>query len=730
MQAVTTTPAAALPQASENRLAGTITPLIVEYLNILRRRKWLIVGVIGAAILAALVITLLMRPVYTAETRIEVSRDLKNITNVQGVDSEQVGRDLEFYQTQYSLLEARSLAERVVRRLRLDANDDFWAAHGVSPSAFDDGEAPALRRVGQGGVNARQSAAIDLLIDNISINPIRGSSLIDIRYSSYDAKVSALIANTWATEFTAQNIARKFDSTAEARTFLERRLAELRSKVEQSERALVDYASNRNIVTLDGNVGGNPAAPQQRERTLTSDSLQGLNEQLVEATAARIQAEAMARPGGSAKTNQTLATLRQERATAAAEYAQLMVQFEPGYPAAKAVQEQITELDRAIAREVNRIEREANEQYSVATMRENQLRARVEALSAQVQSQRRDSIQYNIFQREADTNRQLYDSLLQRYKEIGIAGVSANNIAVIDRAEPPTIPSSPRLVLNMVLALGVGMLAALVAVFILEQSQTGLKDPSKVNEQLGIPLLGAIPLQRDDLDIPVELADPKSVLSEAYLAVCSNLAFTTDHGVPRSLMLVSAQPSEGKSTSALALAMVLARLRKRVVLIDADLRKPSIHAYLKLARTTGVSNYLAGANNIEDLLINVAPGLDFMPAGPDVPSAAELLSSDRMGRLVSSLIQEYDHVIVDSAPTIGLADAPLISRTVEGVIFVMEPGKVSLRGLRAALDRLRAAGAPLLGAVMSKFGEKDAGYGYGYSYSYTYGSNSDEARND
>ena len=723
MQAVTTAPAHALPHGvpHHHRPAGTITPLVVEYLNILRRRKWWIAGVIGAAMLSALVVTLLMRPVYTAETQIEVSRDLKNVTNVQGVDSEQAGRDLEFYQTQYSLLEARSLAERVVRRLRLDASENFWAAHGIDPSVFDEGDAPVLRRAGQGGVSPRQRAAIDLLVDHVSINPIRGSSLINIQYSSYDADVSAQIANTWATEFIAQNIARKFDSTAEARTFLERRLAELRGKVEQSERALVDYASNRNIVTLDGGVGGDPNAAQQRERTLTADSLQGLNEQLVEATAARIQAQALAAPGGGAKTNQTLATLRQERATAAADYAQLMVQFEPGYPAAKAVQQQIAELDRAIAREESRIGRDANEQYTAAAMRENQLRARVQALSGQVQSQRRDSIQYNIFQREADTNRQLYDSLLQRYKEIGVAGVSANNIAVIDRAEPPTAPSSPRLVLNLALALGVGVLAALVLVFILEQSQEGLKDPNKVNELLGIPLLGSIPRSRDDADIPAELADPKSDLSEAYLAVRSSLAFTTDHGVPRSLMLVSSQPAEGKSTTALALAMVMSRVGKRVVLIDADLRNPSIHAFLKVGRASGVSNYLAGDNDIQALLVNISPGLDFLPAGPEVPSAAELLSSDRMARLVAHLVQEYDHVIVDSAPIIGLADAPLISRTVEGVVFVMETGAVSVRGLRAALDRLRAAGAPLVGAVMTKFSEKHAEYGYGYSYRYSYG---------
>lgn len=699
---------------------GSLKPAIIEYLHILRRRKWWIVGVLGASILLALVATLLMRPVYTATTQIEVSREQKNVTNVQGVDSEQVGRDLEFYQTQYSLLEARSLAERVMRRLRLDGLENFWDSHGVDPTAFDEGNGAMQRRTGQGS-GARQRVALQLLLENASIQPIRGSSLIDIDYSSYDPEMSAQIANAWATEFIAQSIARKFDSTAEARAFLERRLAELRDRVEESERALVDYAAARNIITIDAGSDDSAGTGQLRERTLAADSLEALNGQLIAATAARIQAQAETRSGGGSKTNATLTALRQQRATAAAEYAQLMVQFEPGYPQAQAVQQQVRELDRAIAREEGRIGRDVTEQYQAALSRENQLRARLATLSGEVQRQRRDSIQYNIYQREADTNRQLYDSLLQRYKEIGVAGVSANNIAVIDRAEPPSEPSSPNLLLNLMLSLVGGTLAALGLVFVLEQSQEGLTDPTKVRDLLGIPLLGSVPRGGGEIDIPTEIGDPKSDISEAYLAIRSSLAFTTDHGVPRSISLVSSQPAEGKSTSALALATVLRRVGKRVVLVDADLRNPSIHSFLGVERTAGVSNYLAGETDYRSMLQPISEGFDFLPAGPSVPSAAELLSGDRMATLVRELEKEYDHVIIDSAPVIGLADAPLISRTVEAVIFVVETGAVSVRGLRAALGRLSSAHAPLVGAILTKFDEKYSEYGYGYTYRYRYG---------
>jgi capsular exopolysaccharide synthesis family protein len=491
--------------------------------------------------------------------------------------------------------------------------------------------------------------------------------------------------------------------------------------VEPSERALVDYATSRNIVTIDAGSATPGGSAQVRERTLAANSLEELNNQLIQATSERIAAQALAGQGGGTKTNQTLAALRQQRAEVAAEYAQLMVQFEPGFPQARAVERQRQELDRAIAVEEGRIGRDAQAQLEAAAAREDELRRRVAALSGELQVQRRDSIQYNIYQREADTNRQLYDSLLQRYKEIGVAGVSANNIAIIDRAEAPTEPSSPNLVLNLLLSLVGGSVVALGLVFLLEQMREGLTDPTKVSELLGMPLLGSVPKAGDDVDIPSEIMDPKSEIAEAYVAIRSSLAFSTDHGVPRSMMVVSSQPAEGKSTSALALATVLHRLGKRVILIDADLRNPSIHSYLGLERTTGLSNYLVGQADFAQLTNPLREGFDFMSAGPDVPSAAELLSSERLDQLVRQLERAYDHVIIDSAPIIGLADAPLISRTVEAVVFVVETGAVSVRGLRAALDRLRAAGAPLVGTIMTKFDESSAEYGYGYSYRYNYG---------
>jgi len=699
----------------------TRTPLIVQYLHIARRRKWLILAIVGLSLMAALVATLLMTPKYTAETRIEISREQKNVTNVQGVESEQVGRDLEFYQTQYSLLEAESLAERVMRRLRLDAAASFWEAHKVDP----DTDAPASTAGGAGlsraGRDARRAAAVELLLSNVAISPIRGSALVDIAYTSTSPEMSARIANAWAEEFIAQNIDRKFGSTAEARRFLENRLNELRAKLEKSERDLVNYAATKNIVTLSTAPG--PDGRVAQERTLTADTLEGLNRALVVATQERVLAES--RLGGlgteAGASNPAIAELRQRRAEAASEYAKLMVQFERSYPAARALEEQIGELDRGIAREEARSRNAVAQDYASAARREQDLRSRVEALSARLGGQRRDSIQYNIFQREADTNRQLYDGLLQRYKEIGVAGVSANNIAIIDRATPPTEPSSPNMILNLLLAGIAGLVFALGAVFVVEQSDEGLRDPTRVQELLGIPLLGSVPKVAEDVVVADELKDPKSLLSEAYLAIRSSLAFSTDHGMPRSVMLVSTQAAEGKSTSSLALSSVLRRVGTRVILVDADLRSPSLHVNLGVEKGDGLSNYLAGEQNVSGLIRTLDSGVDFMSAGPQPPSAAELLSTDRMYHLIRELEGRYDHVIIDSPPILGLADAPLLSKTVEAVIFVAQAGEVPVRGLRSALVRLRDVNAPVIGVILTKFEDRFAHYGYGYGFKYRYG---------
>ena len=696
-------------------------PVLKQYLHTVIRWKWVVIGTIAACLILGLIVTLLTAPTYTASSQIEINREQKKVTNVEGLNSAQEGQDFEFYETQYALLRAPSLAARVAKKLDLAHNLAFFAAAGISPETGVLGSAKGVALTGpqRTQLKSRERLAINLLLGHIAIEPIRRSRLVKVGFTSRSPDMSALIANAWTQEFIGASMDRQFAATADARNFLEGRLAALKIKLGESERETVTYATSKGIVALDSVRDAQGKTTGQR--TLAAADLEALNKALTEATTDRIAAAS--RVSGTrgdvspeALANTAISDLRRQKGEAAAEYAKLLVQFEPGYPAAQALAAKIRSLDEAIARETTRVTAGRGQSYKEALAKESALRAEVEKLRAQFDTQQRDSIQYGIYQREADTNRQLYDALLQRYKELGIAGlVGVNNIAIVDVAEVPTDPSAPSLPKNMALALIIGLGLAAVVVLGLEQVKEGVLDPDQITRVLNLPMLGYTPVAENT---PLEeLENPKTELSEAYFSIHSNLAFSTSHGLPKSFMVTSTKPSEGKSTSALALARIAGRIGKRVLLVDADLRSPSLHRQFELENKAGLSNLLAGGDNLLDL-VHEAPfkGGFLLLSGPTPPSPAELLSGDRMKSLVEEMLQHFDHVVVDAPPVLGLTDAPLLASALEGCVFVIQAGESSILTIRASLQRLRMVNAHIFGAILTKLNRRDVDYGYGYSY--------------
>lgn len=703
------------------------TPILVQYWQTVLRHKIAIAAMLAICVALGIIVTLLMTPYYTSTSTVEINREQDKVTNVEGVTgSEGTNQNLEFYQTQYSLLQARSLAERVARAQNLAARDEFFETFNVDPD-----NSGLLAETSTVQTSAERSQrlklATELLQQHIIIAPVVGSSLVDISFQSPSPTLSAQLANAWVEEFIAANLDRRFNSTADARKFLEEQLADLKQRLEDSERNLSTYADNKEIITLSSEQTADGKTVSQK--TLASANLEALNTVLAEAVADRIAAESEARQRSGNKDsllNTALNNLREERAKVQAEYAKLMVQFEPEYPAAKALASQIAALDKSIAAEGMRLRVGSSARYRAALEREQNLTAQVNRLKDQFSGERRDSIQYNIFQREVDTNRQLYDGLLQRYKEIGVAGVGTNNISVVDVAQPAEKPSSPNLLVNTALALLVGLGLAAAYLFVMEQIDQTVKDPSDLKSKLGIAPLGSIP-DVEKGDVLLSLDDKKSVVWEAYLSIRTSLAFLTDHGVPKSFLMTSTRPNEGKSTSALALAAVLASTKKRILLIDGDMRNPSLHQMLGTKNTNGLSNYLAGDDNLSQLIHEDSVyGFDAMSAGPIPPNAAELLSSSRMRELVAKLGDNYDTVIIDAPPVLGLADIPLLADSVEGVIYTIEAGGVKLRGVQSAIQRVRSSRAHIFGGIVTKVQPQGSGYGYGYAYQYSYGSEATE----
>jgi capsular exopolysaccharide synthesis family protein len=702
-------------------------PLLRQYLRIVMRWRWVIGGAMAACLLIGLVATFLMTPRYTATTTVEIARETKSIADVDGNERDASVTDQEFYQTQYGLLQSRSLAERVAGQLRLADDPAFFEMFDVTSKRPEfrvtNGRFPA------GGRPVRLRAAGQILLDNVNIAPTRLSRLVDIRVISPDPAFSAKVANAWSANFIQSTLERRFQATSYARKFLEGRLAQLRGRLEDSERQLVRYASDQRIINLPAGQSGD--GERTVERSLVADDLSALNTALAQATADRVQAESRLEAAGNGPTteglrNSAINGLRQRRAELAAEYQRLMTQFEPGYPTARAVASQLKQLDASIAREEGRVSSSVAADYREAVGRQQGLQTRVDTLKSDLLDLRRRSIQYNIIQREVDTNRQLYDGLLQRYKEIGVAGgVGVNNVSIVDPADLPERPSSPRLGLNLLLSLLAGVALGSILAFALEQADEAITEPGEIERLLGLPLLGSVPktIGREPKEA---LLDRKSELVDAYLAIQTNLEFTTEHGLPRTLAVTSTRPAEGKSTTALALATMLARAQRKVILVDGDMRSPSVHQLAGVSHDHGLSNFLAGSDDIAPLLFHMDQfGFTGMSAGPIPPNAAELLTGHRLPLLLSRLLESYDHVVIDSPPVMGLADAPLIASRVEAVVYAVESQGIRSSLVKTALARLRSGNARVVGGILTKFEARKAHFGYGYEYGYGYGREDD-----
>lgn len=699
--------------------------ILRSYYRIAVRWRFVILGAIGACILTSLIITLLMTPKYAAYTTVEILREAGEVTNFKGVEKEASTGDQEFYQTQYGLLRARSLAERVVGELGLADSREFFLMFDE-----EDTDEPyfefANGRYSAAGRAERVRVAREVLLDNTGIAPQRLSRLVDISFMSPDPEFSAKVANSWAKNYIESNLERKIQSTAYGRNLLEKELVDLKQKLDESQRQLVNYAASQEIINLPAQ--GSDNSDSTSERSIVADDLATLNKALAEATTERIEAQSRAGAGGSAGLPMealrltSIGNLRQKRAELAAEYERLLTQFEPGYPSARALSTQIADLDRSIAREESRIRSSLQAEYQQALARENALRQRVAGLKGDFLDLRRRSIQYNIYQQEVDTNRALYDGLLQRYKEIGVAGgVGINNVAIVDAADVPEKPSSPSLPLNLIIALLAGVALGAVIAFILEQIDEAIADPAEIERRLGLTLLGTAPKTVDQS--PQEaLQDRKSDLVDAYFAIQTNLAFTTEHGAPRVLAVTSTRPAEGKSTTAFALACLMGRTNQKVILVDGDMRSPSVHHLAGVDHERGLSNFLAGDEDLSGLIHEVnGLGISIMSAGPTPPNAAELLTGDRLRQLLTRLLEVYDRVVIDCPPVMGLADAPLIASQVDGVVFAIEAHGIRTGLANTALARLRGTNARILGGVLTKFESDRAHSNYGYAYEYGYG---------
>jgi capsular exopolysaccharide synthesis family protein len=560
---------------------------------------------------------------------------------------------------------------------------------------------------------------VALLQGNLNVSLPRDSRILSISWESANPAMSARIANAYAEEFVQDDLQRKYDSSAYARKFIADQLTQTRQRLEDSERALNAYSRQAGLIRLREPTGGSSGGESDRSGggSITTASLVDLNRASSEATARRIAAEGqwqaisgtplLASPAVLA--NATVGGLLTQKATVEAELLRERAQHLDEYPAVRAKAQELASLNRQIQTTAENVRTGIRAEYAAAEATEQRLIAQVEKLKGATLNEQDRNVQYALLAREADTNRQVYDGLLQRFKELNAsAGISVSNIAIVDRAEAPGAPSSPNLLKNLLTGLLMGAALAGIIVFAKDQFDDAIRVPEDVDSKLDVALLGVIPKAPDDRPID-KLSDAKSAISEAYNSLRGSIMYSTPEGLPHVMLCTSAQANEGKSTTAFAISASFARMGKRVLLIDADMRRPSVSSLLTSQDALSVA-----------VRPSAVPNLDVIPSGPIPPSPTELLSGYRIEALLQEAAAAYDVVMVDSPPVLGLADAPNLAALVDGVLFVVEAGRSRRGALKQAMRRLKAMRPIILGAVLTKFDPSKIGNRYSEYYGYQY----------
>ena len=726
-----------------------------EYWRILVKRRWTVVGVLAIIVVAALLATLLMVPEYRSTVQLQITPQGSRILAYEDFANEQGGAGgrgyQEFLTTQTEILRSRSLAEHVVRTENLQNHPELT---GEIRQRSVLGELRSLVGVLRGAVDGdepQQSqrdpvrAAADRLRGRIEVQPVRNSQLVNLSFTAFDPEFAARVASVVAEQYIRSNLQRRVDAGADARVFLEGQLDGMRINLERSDQALMDFARESNIADLEERLDMSRNGLRQ-----LSNRLSEIQTELVQLSAWReLIDQGRINALDPIVSSPVLEDLERRLLEANTEYTSLAERFMDGFPAVQEVLSRIDQLEREIEARKTTIVDNIIGRYDNLRVQESSLEEAIAQREQFIMGLNERGVQYNILRREFETSRELYDGLLQRMKEIGVAaGVQENNVAIIDSARVPNSPFKPNLPRNLALAAVLGLMAGVGLALLLEFLDGSIRRVEDIERLVDRPVLGMVPLVkfkgRDGkhkkrpsvVENPehsishYSSTKPSSGVSEAFRSLRTSLGFSTAHGMPKVMMFTSASMSEGKTTCAINLATVLAQNGNRVLLIDADLRKPRVHREFNRPRSPGLTNRIAlfensGKNNSAIFPTHV-DGLFLMPAGSSTPNPAEMLSSERLAKVVEGCKRAFDMVIIDAPPVLGLADALILSRQTEGVVFVTKAGETGKDNFRVCMKRLAQVQAPMLGIVLNGVDLDSPEYAYYSAYYYNYESADDE----
>jgi succinoglycan biosynthesis transport protein ExoP len=708
--------------------------ILREYFRVLLKRKWVVVSCVSVIFLLVLIATLRTTPIYDAMGSIAINKVDPGVINFKDSVSAADYYDSSDMDTEVKILKSDLLALQVIKQLHLDKRREF-GGNGQIPPPNSLGVTSDMLDPG----SARASALLGAFKGGLRVQLVPNTRVIEIHYSSPNKELAATIVNTLVSTYIEQNFKTKFESTMQASDWLSKQLVDLQMKVETSQEKLVKYQKEHSILGID-----------EKQNIITA-KLDELNKELTAAESDRMAKESLYRltqggdpdvivsatgsDTGASSGSSLLDKLRNQQADLKIQIAQMSTQFGPSYPKLAQLNNQLKEVNSQILAEIREIAGKVRNQYLAALQRENMLRDAMEKQKQEANKLNESAIEYSLLKRDVETNRTLYEGLLEKLKEAGVtAGLRSNNVKPVDIARPPAAPSEPNLPRNLTFALLLGLTSGVGLAFLLESLDNTVRTPEQAQEVAGLPALGMIPLgsKRPGEDRSrrlsvaaskeaVELVTqtrPQSQMAESYRALRTSLLLSSLGGPPKVILVTSAMPQEGKTTTSINCAIVLAQKGVRVLLIDADLRRPSIHKALGLGPRSGLSNILTGNLDAQQAITRSAliSTLFVLPAGTPPPNPAELMASSNLRDLLSDLSREYDHIVIDSPPTLSVTDAVVLSPCADSVVLVIRSGKTTKQALRRARELLFRVNAKVTGILLNAVDLSSPDYYYYYEY--------------
>jgi len=729
-------------------------PDLLAYWKVIRKRRWTVLTAFVVLFGIVLAGTLKQKPVYRAKALLEIEKENPSLVTPQELFQLDEVSDT-YLETEYKVLSSDDLAERVIVQLGLDQVAEFrpqkrfwsWTTNDSATAQSLPAEASV-----SGGDPSIEETVLTRFKDRLDVKPIRRSRAVEISFDSQDPNLAASVVNTLASNYIDKNLEARWVATQKASEWLSQQMLDLKAKLEKSEDELQKYAADNGLLFLETDKGNS--------ENVVNQSLRELQEELTKTQSARYEKESLYRLVRSSDygslpgvfENKLLQDLSVRLAELQRERAQWATTFTEDYPKVQQIQNQIVEIQGALERERQRAVQRISNDYFAALRREVLVQQAFAEKQKQANLIAEKSVQYGILSREVDSNKSMYEGLLQRLKEAGVsAGLKASNIRIVDPAKPPYKPFSPKVPLNLGLAAILGMGLGVCAAFFQEHFDQTIESAEDVDHFLRLPALAFIPSleslngyrvkvhigtergltvgltsmrnrQNEILALNLPQNDPafqrNADLSEVFRGLRTSVLLSSGGRSASSILVTSAQPGEGKTTVAANLAISLAQLGRRVLLVDADMRHPTMQKYFP-QRGSQLSSYLAGEGTWQDMAYHTAVrGLYVLLCGPLPVNAAELVSSDRMRALVQEAAKEYDFVILDSPPLLNVADTRILANTVDATILVVKGGDTPRQVVQYAESQARAAGANLMGVVLNNLNTHSNGnshYAYGYS---------------